>query len=246
MDSHRDILRVGTAGVGTQTLSDRVFGVVETAIVTGDIPLGAKLGESALAKRCGVSRGPLREALRRLEGRHLVERTPHAGVRVVSLPRDDAVQIYLVREALEGMACRLAALAMAERDIDELERLLDRHSLSEALRAGQAYHQNSGDLDFHFQIVLGSANPRLIQLLCRDLYSLIRLCRFKTNRLPGRSLRAYEEHGQIVKAIRRRDPDLAEMLMRRHIADARSLLQESEESAFTPPPDPSEEAAPEA
>ena len=134
MDSQRGIQRGSAEGAGTQTLSDRVFGVVETAIVTGEIPLGAKLGESALAKRCGVSRGPLREALRRLEGRHLVERPPHAGVRVVSLPRDDAVQIYLVREALEGMACRLAALAMAERDIDELERLLDQHSLSAALR----------------------------------------------------------------------------------------------------------------
>ncbi len=74
------------------TLSDRVFDELEQEIVSGQIAMGTKLGEEVLAARFGVSRGPLREALRRLEGRALVERTAHAGVRVVNLDTRDLIE----------------------------------------------------------------------------------------------------------------------------------------------------------
>ncbi|MFQ6018408.1 MAG: GntR family transcriptional regulator [Kiloniellaceae bacterium] len=219
-------------------MSDRIFRVLESAIVTGEIALGSKLGEAALASRYGISRGPLREALRRLEGRHLVERVPHSGTRVVTLTREGAIHVYFVREALEGMACRLAAQSMPHHEIGDLDRILERHGSSEVLRAGEAYHQERGDLDFHYRVVIGSMNDRLIQLLCGDLYSLIRLCRYRTNAFPGRSLRAFEEHVQIVKAIRGRDPDLAEMLMRRHIAGARKILENAADVDFAEASEP--------
>src|SRR5687768_3862838 len=96
-----DILSTITAEPSTQ--ADRVFLVLEDEIVRGRIPMGSKLGEENLAARFGVSRGPLRGALRRLEGRSLVVSTAHTGVRVVSLAHEDLIELYEVRESLESL-----------------------------------------------------------------------------------------------------------------------------------------------
>ncbi len=103
-----------------RTQSDRVFELIERALVSGEIPLGSRLAEEQLSRRSGVSRGPMREALRRLEGRGLVVRLPHAGVRVVQLDRRDMAKLYEVRASLEGLACRLAAQTMSEAGFDRL------------------------------------------------------------------------------------------------------------------------------
>ena len=94
-----------------KTHVDRVFEQIERAIVVGEFAPGSRLGEETLAERFGVSRGPLREALRQLEGRGLVVRLPHAGVRVVALGHEDLIELYEIRGNLEGLACRLAAAA---------------------------------------------------------------------------------------------------------------------------------------
>ncbi len=85
---------------------------------------------------------------------------------------------------------------------------------------GDAYPLVFGDADFHFRIAEGSKSARLQQLLCGDLYSLIRLCRFKTAHVPGQ-MKSYRDHQRIVEAIQDGDEELAEVLMRRHIAAAR-------------------------
>ena len=95
-----------------RTSADRVFEALQDAIVRGELPPGARVGETDLAERFGTSRGPLREALRRLESRRLVERTPHVGVRIAALDHGDLIELYYLREALEGMAARLAACHM--------------------------------------------------------------------------------------------------------------------------------------
>src|SRR5436190_9450652 len=86
------------------TLSDNLRAQLIAAIVEGELSPGSKVNEVALAHQYGVSRGPLREALRNLEGLRLLERRPHAGARVVELGREQLDEIYLIREALEGMA----------------------------------------------------------------------------------------------------------------------------------------------
>jgi DNA-binding GntR family transcriptional regulator len=88
------------------TLADQIFSRIRQEIVEGRIPPGSKMSEPELARRFGISRGPLREALGRLEGK-LVERTPRVGVRVIALSRPDLDQLLTIREALEGMGCRL-------------------------------------------------------------------------------------------------------------------------------------------
>ncbi|MCP4597596.1 GntR family transcriptional regulator [Neptuniibacter sp.] len=209
----------------TRTLADRVCEQIVNAIVIGEIPPGQKISEPELARTYGISRGPLREAMRRLEALRLVERKPHVGARVVNLSAKELVEIYRVREALEGMACRLAAENMPQEEIDSLRELLNEHEESVAQLDGRSYFQKEGDLDFHYRIVHGSKNSKLLEFLGGDLYHLVRMYRYQFSVSSSRPKRALKEHRQIIDAIEARDPELAEMLMRRHIGSARKNIE---------------------
>ncbi|NVK41269.1 MAG: GntR family transcriptional regulator [Oceanospirillaceae bacterium] len=210
----------------TRTLADRVCEEIVTAIVKGELPPGHKISEPELARTYGISRGPLREAIRRLEALRLIERKPHVGARVVKLTAAELVEIYRVREALEGMACRLAAECMTDDEIGELRALLDKHEQGVEELEGRAYFQKEGDLDFHYRIVQGSKNAKLLEILGSDLYHLVRMYRYQFSVSSSRPKRALKEHRQIVDAIDARDPELAEMLMRRHISAARRNIED--------------------
>ena len=115
------------------------------------------------------------------------------------------------------MAARLAATAMSDADFDALEQSLDAHRRQPDVASGTAYYQAGGDQDFHFRIATGSKNQRLFRLLCEDMYSLMRVYRFRGSASPGRAPHAYKEHQDILAALRRRDGDGAEAAMRHHI-----------------------------
>ncbi len=216
------------------TLADIASRRLAQSIVTGELAQGQKLNEAELAERFGMGRGPLREALRHLEGMRLVTRVPNAGARVVVLDRKTLSDLYAVREALEGMACRIAATQMTDADIDQLRKLLDRHEAQIKKEGGKVYAQNEGDLDFHYQIARGSRNQMLMDMLGSEQYQLLRMCRYRTSRNAERTLPALQQHRQIVEALAQRDGELAEMLMRRHINGAwRSIseMMDKEEAA---------------
>lgn len=212
--------------VESRTLADRVCKEIITAIVKGEIPSGQKISEAELAKTYGISRGPLREAIRRLEGLRLIERKPHVGARVVKLSVKELLEIYRVREALEGMACRLAAEKMSKTEIVRLRKILDLHEEGIAEQEGQAYFQKEGDLDFHFRIVMNSGNAKLQELLAADLYHLVRMYRYQFSLSSSRPVKALREHHQILDAIESRDPELAELLMRRHVSASRRNIEQ--------------------
>ncbi|WP_299877688.1 GntR family transcriptional regulator [uncultured Cocleimonas sp.] len=203
-----------------QTLSEQVYNDLKEAIIAGDIAQGAKITEDELAKKYGISRGPLREALRRLESIRLLTKIPHAGMRVITLTPEMIEEIYIVREALEGMSARLAAERMTDEEIEALHLLLHRHANNIDKSDGKLYLQREGDLDFHFRIAQASNNQWLMDLLSSELYQLLRMCRHRTSQAPARPIKALAEHKQIVEAIASRDAELAEMLMRRHISGA--------------------------
>lgn len=210
--------------IKTQSLVDIVTQRLEEAILGGELAPGARISEQALAISLGVSRGPLREAIRRLEGRKLVERKQNIGVRVVELSPQKLFDLMVVREATEGMACRLAATRISDEGIDDLEQLLQRHADKVELRAGQAYMQKSYDDDFHYRIIRASENAPLIDYLLTDLYDLMRLYRMRSSKADGRAKKAWAEHMDIVQALRTRNPDRAEKAMRRHIQNARECI----------------------
>ncbi len=207
------------------TVAERVFEAIQAAIVNGDVEPGMKLTEPELARHYGVSRGPLREALQRLESQRLVERIPHVGARVASLSFAQLIELYEAREALEGMACRLAAERMSDAEVHALRELLSTHAELGDVRAGRGYFQAEGDLDFHYRIARGSRNSIVQQILCEDLYHLMRMYRYKFSGFRGRPHRALEEHQRIVDAIEERDGEFAELLMRRHIKGARRTIE---------------------
>jgi len=91
------------------TIPDRIFSLIKEAIVEGEMAAGSKISEPELARAYGISRGPLREAIGRLEACGLVVRRPNVGARVVTLSNRQLIEIFHVREALEGMSARLAA-----------------------------------------------------------------------------------------------------------------------------------------
>lgn len=213
------------APLQAQSLVELIAQRLEASIVSGELAPGEKLSEQGLAAALGVSRGPLREAIRRLEGRKLIERTPNIGARVAELSDRDLFDILMVREALEGMACRHAATLMTDAEIAALRALLEAHGRQESVRAGTGYYQEGKDFDFHFRIAKASGNARLAQMLCGDLYDLLRVYRYKSSTMGGRAQAAYQEHREIVEALEARDPDAAEASMRRHIRNARAYIE---------------------
>src|SRR5476651_1550006 len=129
----------------SETLSENVFRRIQAAIVKGEIAPGSKISEPELARAYGISRGPLREALHRLEGQKLLVRIPHVGARVVSLSREELGELYQIRESLEGLACRLAAERMAPEEVEELREVLREHERDAGFQAGSAYYLQEGD-----------------------------------------------------------------------------------------------------
>ena len=202
------------------TLSSKVYETVKEKIISGEIAQGSKITEDGLSKEFGISRGPLREALRQLESDRLINRIPHAGIRVVTLTRDLMKDVYVMREALEGMSARLAAENMTEKEVEELFSLLNTHEKEIHKEQGKLYFQNEGDLDFHYKIAEASNNNWLRDLLTGELYQLLRVSRHQTSQIPNRPHKALAEHRNIAVAIENRDPELAEILMRRHISGA--------------------------
>lgn len=209
------------------TLADQLLDSLQTAIVEGHLAPGEKLREPDLAKSYGTSRGPLRDALRRLEARRLVVSTPNAGARVTALGAEQLIELYQVREALEGMTCRLAARHMSDAEIEELAALLDRHERNIEEKQGREYFRQEGDLDFHYRIARGCGNTMLANSLCVDHYQLMRMYRHKFSTHRGRPARALAEHQRILSAIAERDGELAEILMRRHIRAARKNIEQT-------------------
>jgi DNA-binding GntR family transcriptional regulator len=215
----------GPAKLVSQSLAMLAYQRLEQAIMEGEIKPGERLTESSLARRFGISRGPLREAVGQLEGRRLVERISNQGARVVSLSQDDLLDLLTIRESLEGMACRLAAERISDREIDQLARLLSGHADTEPVRTGRGYFQGPGDGDFHHIILNACANQRLKGMLSGELYALLRLYRHQLSMRPGRPAAALAEHLAILDALRTRDGDRAEAAMRQHIRNSRVAVE---------------------
>lgn len=214
------------------SLTDRIFDLLQDAIIKGDIPAGSKISEPELAKTYGVSRGTLREALSRLEERHLIIRSPNHGARVISLTYEELIETYQIREALGGLGCSLAARNMTDEEIAELRKLLDEHEKSIEEDNGLSYYQKEGEFDFHYRILQGSRNNKLLAILDGGLYQLIRMYRYQFSTASPRPCLALKEHRRIVDAIEERDAELADLLMRRHIRTARISVEERHKNAM--------------
>lgn len=191
------------------------------AILSGHLAQGTRLRQVELAGQLGISRTPLREALMKLEQEGLIELLPAGGLRVKLLNLDEAVELYDIREVLDGLAARLAAQRIADSDVRDLERSLGR--MEECLASQDAHRWFVAHVAFHDTIFRASGNGRL-----RGLSSVVRLSIQHFHPLllttENRLKEAYHQHREIFEAIARHDAEAAERLARAHIASAKEIV----------------------
>jgi len=209
-----------------KTLVDDLVSRLEGAIFRGEFPPGTRIREARIASQLGVGRGPLREAVRRLEGRKLVVRHPNRGTSIATLTKAELADLLEVREALEVEACRLAAKKVTKEGLEKLRRILRRQTEVAADKLLDLY-SDWHNFDFHYQIALASGNQRLIDLLCGDIWCIMRLYRYPGILSPGRVPLGQADHEAILKALEAHDPDACELVMRQHLAHAQETLLHS-------------------
>jgi len=206
-----------------KTLVDDLVSRLEGAIFRGEFPPGTRIREARIANQLGVGRGPLREAVRRLEGRKLVVRHPNRGTYIATLTKAELTELLEVREALEVEACRLAAKRVTKEELEKLRRTLHRQMEVEADKLLDLY-SDWHNFDFHYQIALASGNQRLIDLLCGDIWCIMRLYRYPGILSRGRTPLGQADHEAILDALEAHDPDACELVMRKHLAHAQEAL----------------------
>jgi len=177
--------------------------------------------EIQLAEEMGVSRTPVREAIRKLELEGFVVMVPRKGAYVAGISIKDIADVFEIRAALESLAAGLAAERITEDELEALERSLVR--VAEATEANDLESLINMDTDFHEILYKASRNERLVQIVS-NLREQIQ--RFRTTSLsyPGRMKIALEEHKQIVEAISQRDVEAARNLAREHIENAENSM----------------------
>lgn len=213
----------------TQSLGERAFSVLQQAILRGELSPGARLNDLELARKLGISRSPVREALKRLEYEGLVVFYPRRGAFVVTLSRKQVLDILEVRESLEVLAVRLATPRLSDQDLLELRGIFD---IIQAQVSSPEFKEYPHHLvDFHAYLVQASGNECLIKFM-QAIRGQSRLLRFQSAASRERVLDALEEHLGILEAITKKDVDLAEKRMQAHLRNAkRNILRMFPEDA---------------
>lgn len=206
------------------------YQLVLQAIDTGVYRPGARLVESELAERFGVSRTPIREALQRLETQSLLTRDGRSLI-VASLDHAQMAELYAVRTELEGLAARLAAKHAAEEEVRVLREMIEEdHAL-----LGDAQALSRANKRFHKQIHLASHNRFLVQQL--DLvHRSMALMATTSLAAKGRGEKALSEHAEIVAAIAAGDGDAAASALRTHLSQAFEVRLRAEAVAASEEP----------
>lgn len=199
--------------------SDRAYSAIRTMILSGELPAGAQLGEEALAELCGVSRTPVREALRRLEADMLVGRTDTQRTFVADWSIDDVADAFELRAMLEGRAARRAAERMTDEALARI-RAANR-ALVSAIQHGSPNVTGflEGNREFHAVILEVAGSRRLTALLSTLIEQpvVLRTARQYTHEELRRS---HAEHEELTAAFARRDGAWAEAIMTSHILRA--------------------------
>lgn len=202
-------------------LVDDAAQALRSAILNGRLRAGTRLRQTDLADQLAISRTPIREALVRLQDEGLVELLPGGGVRVKLLALDEAVELYDLREVLDGLAARLAARHADAASLARLERALDR--MARCLERDDPNQWFPAHVSFHDEIFRSSGHRRLqslssvVKLSIRHFHPLLL-------QTPHRLADAYREHHAIFEALAARDGEQAERLARAHIANAKEIV----------------------
>ena len=199
-----------------ELLPERVAATIRKAIVDGSLPPGTRLVEAALVKQLGVSRVPLREAFRVLEGEGLVTIHPHRGTSISEISDAEMLELFAVRAIFEGYAAEILAGKPNEEVVARLERIIDGMKASVSGQRLENYYSLAGE--FHEVLVEGCGNSILVRQY-DQIKRQLRRYQAAMSRLPDSAEQSIVEHGAIVRAIRARDGQAAAQAARAHIED---------------------------
>ena len=199
------------------SLRGRVFQKIREDILTGVYKEHDELREVSIGEELGVSRTPVREAMRQLELEGLVTIVPNKGAYVTGITPQDVHDIYKIRSLLEGLCARWATEHITGRQIEELEEIILLSEFHLRKKSAEQAEQVS-ELDGKFHKVLYEAsNSRILEHVLSDFHKYVQMARMMSVGAKDRAERSIEEHRDILKAIKDKDPDKAEWLANQHI-----------------------------
>lgn len=206
--------QAGVSNSGSYSLSSRVFHKLREDILSGKYLRDDELREKTIADEMGVSRTPVREALRQLELERLVTIIPNKGALVVGISTKDIQDIYEIRSRLEGLCAKWATAYMTAEQLDELDENI---CLSEFHIKKQHFDQLC-ELDNRFhEILYAASDSKMLDSVLSDFHHYVERVRRITLGEPERAKKSLEEHKKILEAIRNQDAQKAEKLATKHI-----------------------------
>ena len=205
-------------------LRDVVFENLRTAILDGNLKAGQRLMEVQLAEQLGVSRTPIREAIRKLELEGLVVMLPRKGAYVANMSFKDLIDVLEIRATLEGLAASLATERRSDDDVVELEKLAK--EFETCVREADVEGVLKKDVDFNEKIFLMANNKKLYQLIT-SLWEQVHRFRVTYVSNYDASLSLVDEHNRILEAIKAGDTELAKKYATEHIELAEQFFMEN-------------------
>jgi len=198
---------------------ERVYEHIKTSILSGHLNPGEKLTEEHLAKTLGVSRTPVREALHKLESEGLIKVRKKRGFVVSRDSKEEVEEIFELRSILEGYALRVISESVLEENLHRLERFIQ--NAEEALERKKNVDVFKWNTRFHDTLHELVANKTRLHRLIVNMRKYVLRHREDTLRYPDGGRRSVEGHKKIVMALKLKDPDLCERVMREHIKEAK-------------------------
>lgn len=205
------------------SLSTKVFKQIRDDILDGKYQPGDNLVEMKLCAELGVSRTPIREALRQLELEGLVQAVPHKGVVVTGISVQDIEDIYTIRMMIEGLAARWAAEKITQDELDELREAIELEEFYTA--RNNASRMLTLDSKFH-DIIFKASKSRPLMHTLSSFHHYVQKARNMSFESPVTAREALKEHKAIFQAILERDPDKAEKLTTEHVKNAGRRVRE--------------------
>jgi DNA-binding GntR family transcriptional regulator len=205
------------------SLRGRVFNKLREDILSGVYHENEELKEITIGAELGVSRTPVREALRQLELEGLVTMIPNKGAYVTGITSKDIHDIYIIRSYLEGLCAKWACEHITEAEIEALDEVL---YLSD-FHARRSHHEQLVELDNKFHdLIYKACGSKILNHVLSDFHHYVERVRKITLSMPGRASKSCQEHAAIVDAIRKRDGNLAEALAHEHIINTIKNMDE--------------------
>lgn len=204
-------------GVDHSSLRGKVFSKIREAILEGEYKQGDALRESAIAKELGVSRTPVREAIRQLELEGLVESIPNKETVVAGISDQDVQDIFLIRSKLEGIVGSKAAEHITDSQLEEMEEILaltkfyiEKNDLNQLKQLDHRFHD----------IIYLATESKILNHVLSDFHHYIQRARKASIATPGRAKKVLEEHQNIYEALKVRDAVKCADLIDQHIQNA--------------------------